>query len=135
VPRGLNFEIQAIGVEQASRDLEGIAHRMVNAEPAFVEVERILERGEKRLFDRARGRYVRTGATRASLTQPEANGAIREAHGDQLVFGTRIWYAKFLRKPGSRRSGKTKSAILVLAPTERKRARETILEYIRGGDE
>jgi hypothetical protein len=135
MPRGLNFEIQAIGVEQTSRDLEGVTHRMVNAEPAFVEVERILERGEHRLFDRAHGRYVDTGATRESLTQPEANGAIREAHGDQLIFGTRIWYAKFLRKPGRGRSGKTKSAILVLAPTERKQARETILDYIRGGTE
>lgn len=125
MPTGLNFEVQAIGVEKTSRELEGISHRMTNAEPAFMEVARILERGEQRVFARARGKYVLTGATRASLTQANANQAIREAHGDQLIFGTHVWYAKFLRK-------RKKSAVLVLLPTERKAARETILDYVMG---
>jgi hypothetical protein len=41
------------------------------------------------------------------------------------VFGTSIWYARFLRR-------KKKSAVLVLQPTERKAAAQTILDYITG---
>lgn len=125
MPRGLNFEIRPEGVDATSEDLAGVARRLVNAEPAFVDVARILERGEQRLFKRLRGKYVDTGATRASLTQPDANGAIRQAHGDELVFGTSIWYARFLRR-------KKKSAVLVLQPTERKAAAQTILDYVTG---
>lgn len=124
--RGLTFEIQPIGVEETSHDLAGVAQRLVNAEPAFVEVERILERGEQRLFKRLRGKYVDTGATMASLTQPTANHAIRQAHADEVVFGTSVWYARFLRRKSK------KSAVLVLQPTERKAAAETILDFVMG---
>lgn len=125
MPRGLNFTIEAIGVDKTESDLEGIAHRLTHAEPAFMEVARILEKGEQRLFARLGGKYVNTGATRASLTQATANQAIREAHADELVFGTRVWWAKFLRK------GK-KSAVLVLMPTERKQVRQVVLDYVMG---
>lgn len=128
MPRGLTFEIQPLGTEKTSSDLAGVAHRLQNAEPAYLQVARILERGEQRLFTRLRGKYVDTGATRASLTQPHANGAIRRAHADELVFGSSIWYAKFLRK------GK-KSAVLVLQPTERKAITQTVLDYVTSGDE
>jgi hypothetical protein len=127
MPRGLTFEIQALGTEEASQDLEGVEQRILHAEPAFTEIERILEQGEQRHFNRLHGKYVRTGATRASLTQPSANGAIREAHTDQLIFGTKIWYAKFLRK-------KKKSAVLVLLPKERKAITQTMLDHITNGD-
>lgn len=126
MPRGLTFEIQALGAEETSRDLEGVEQRMIHAEPAFTRIERILEAGEQRQFNRLHGKYVRTGATRASLTQPTANGAIRQAHADELVFGTRIWYAKFLRK-------KKKSAVLVLLPKERKAITQTMLDHITSG--
>jgi hypothetical protein len=122
----LIYDIQALGVEKTVADLEGISHRMTDAEPAFVEAARILERGERRLFTRLHGKYVRTGATRDSLTQPAANHAIREAHADELVFGTSVWYARFLRKK------RGKSAVLVLQPTERKQITRTILDYITG---
>jgi hypothetical protein len=122
----LIYDIQALGVEKTTADLEGISHRMTDAEPAFVEAARILERGEQRLFKRLHGKYVRTGATRDSLTQPAANHAIREAHADELVFGTSIWYARFLRNK------RGKSAVLVLTPTERKQINRTILDYITG---
>lgn len=99
---------------------------MRHAEPAFKLVAEILEKGEERHFKGLQGRYVRTGALRDSLTQPSANGAIREIHGDQLIFGTSIFYAKFLRK-------RKKSAVLVLKPTERKAAAATILAYVSRG--
>jgi hypothetical protein len=126
MPRGLTFEIQALGTEDASHNLAGVSARMSNAQPAFTQIERILEQGEQRQFDRLHGKYVRTGATRASLTQPSANGAIRQAHADELVFGTNVWYAKFLRK-------KKKSAVLVLLPKERKQVTQTMLDHITSG--
>lgn len=125
MPRGLEFGLQLIGGEEAEKDLDGIARRMLDARPAFEAVEKILESGEERHFASLRGRYVRTGALKASLTQPDANGAIREAHADELVFGTSIYYARFLRR-------KRKSAVLVLKPIERRSASRTILDYVMG---
>jgi hypothetical protein len=124
----LTYEIQALGTEETEADLAGVSRRMANAAPAFAESARILERGEQRVFDRLHGKYVRTGATKASLTQPAANGAIREVHADALIFGTSIWYARFLRK-------RKKSAVLVLLPKERKQLTQTMLDYITEGDE
>lgn len=127
MPRGLNFGIEVRGDERAADRLDGIAHRMQNAQPAFEDVARILEAGEQRHFDSLRGRYVRTGALRDSLTEESANGAIREAHGDSLTFGTSIFYARFLRR-------KKKSAVLVLKPLERKQASQAIMDFVTGGD-
>lgn len=125
MPRGLDFSLQLTGDEKAAADLDGISVRMQNARPAFELVQEILQAGEERHFAGLRGRYVRTGALKASLTQPNANGAIREAHADELVFGTSIYYARFLRR-------KKKSAVLVLKPIERKAASRTILDFIMG---
>lgn len=126
MPRGLYFHIEAVGVEDAEDRLEGISARMKNARPAFDEVAGVLEEGEQRHFARLRGKYVDSGALLASLTQPSANDAIRDAHADELVFGSSLYYAKYLRK------GK-KSAVLVLLPKERKTAAKTILDYITYG--
>lgn len=123
--RGLNFSIQAIGVDQTERRLNAVERRMRDARPAFEKVARILESGEQRHFNSLKGRYVDTGALKASLTQPNANGAIRKAHRDELEFGTSIFYARFLRR-------KKKSAVLVLKPIERKAAVATILDFIAG---
>jgi hypothetical protein len=60
------------------------------------------------------------------LTDGNADGAIREAHADELVFGTSIFYARFLRR-------RKKSAVLVLKPLERKASQRAILDYITGG--
>jgi hypothetical protein len=126
VPRGLYFHIEALGVDEAEDVLKGVSYRMQHAGPAFDEVATSLEEGEKRHFTRLRGRYVDSGDLMASLTQSTANGAIRDSHADELVFGSSIYYAKFLRK------GK-KSAVLVLLPKERKTAAKTILDYVTYG--
>lgn len=125
MPRGLEFGLQLVGGDKAEKDLDGIAARMEDAKPAFELVEKILESGEERHFKGLRGRYVRTGALKASLTDGSANGAIREAHADELTFGTSIYYARFLRR-------KKKSAVLVLKPLERKASTRTIMDYIMG---
>lgn len=43
----------------------------------------------------AGGKYVRTGALRASLTSMTAPGAVRTLTPGSLKFGTSIWYAKY----------------------------------------
>jgi hypothetical protein len=125
MPRGLEFGLQLVGDEKAVKDMDGIAERMKDAKPAFELVEKILESGEERHFNSLKGRYVDTGALKASLTDGNANGAIREAHADELTFGTSIYYARFLRR-------RRKSAVLVLKPLERKASTRTIMEFIMG---
>lgn len=125
MPRGLDFALHLVGGKEAEHDLDGIAERMRDAKPAFELVEKILEAGEERHFNSLKGRYVLTGALKESLTNGDANGAIREAHADELEFGTSIYYARFLRR-------KKKSAVLVLKPLERKASARTIMAFVMG---
>lgn len=127
MPRGMSLEMDLQGADAAAKRLSDIVHRMLHAEPAFEKVERVLEAGEARHFAQQRGRYVRTGALRDSLTQAHAPGAIREIHGDAITFGTSIFYAKFLRK-------KKRSAVLVFKPVEKKAAKAIIVDWITGGE-
>lgn len=128
MPRVQTFDIQAIGFSDAAKKLGFVVARLLNARPAWELIEEMLEEGEKRLFKRYGGKYVDTGALMESLTQPTANDAIREAHADELVFGTNVWYAVFQKEKGGK-----KSAVLKLQPTERKKIPVTLLEYITAG--
>lgn len=121
--RGLNFTVQAVGARNAANNLEGIARRMTRLQPAFREVTRVLEAGEERVF--AGGKFTDTGALRNSLTQPHANGAIREIHGDSLEFGTSIPYARYQHTKRSK-----KNAVVVLRPKERKLSAAILLRAI-----
>jgi hypothetical protein len=106
----------------------------------FRDIQRLLELEEMDHFYRLRGRYVRTGRLMDSLTQPTANDAIRDVHGDGagLTFGTSTWYAKFLTKrrkesddgqvKGRKRKGK--SAVLVLRAPMRKQVAEMLMEHV-----
>jgi hypothetical protein len=123
--RPVSYELVLTGGESTAHDYEEIADRLVRARPAFESAQRIIEDGETRLFASFRGKYVRTGALRASLTQPTANGAIRRAHHDELEFGTSIFYAKFQKKRNSK-----KPVVLELKPRTRRAVAEHILEYI-----
>jgi hypothetical protein len=131
MPRGLTLDIRVSGskeqpLKKTEERTRQVADRMNNAQPAFKDVARILQKGELKHFALLRGKYVRTGATLASLTQETANGAIRKYHGSELLFGTSIPYARYLRK-GPR------SAVLVLKPKERKASGNAILDYIVHG--
>lgn len=123
MPRGLAFDLQVLGAETTAERLDRIADRMNNSRRGFEHALDTLEAGEERHFRSLRGRYVRTGALRDSLTQENAQGAIREAHADHALFGTSIFYGRFLRK------GK-KSAVLVLKPLERKTIARDLLSWI-----
>jgi hypothetical protein len=94
------YEIELIGEREVVGDLTGIAVRSVHLEPAFEAAFQAQERAQAMPF--ANGELVRTGNLRASLTQPHATGAIREAHGTEGVFGTSVRYAR----PAAARSGK-----------------------------
>lgn len=126
MPRGLTFDLTAVATGPVVDELEGISKRMTHLQPVLPSVERLLEAGEVRHFSGLGGKYQDTGALMASLTQPHANGAIREHHADELVFGSNIYYAKYQRK------GK-KSAVLVLKPTEKKQAARVIIDFIAQG--
>ena len=123
MPRGLAFDLEVLGAEEMAERLERISHRMEDSRAGFRHALDTLEAGEARHFRSLRGRYVRTGALRDSLTSSNAQGAIREAHSDYALFGTSIFYGRFLRK------GK-KSAVLVLKPLERKTIARELLAWI-----
>jgi hypothetical protein len=122
--------LQLRGIDEQVADLDAISYRMRNAAPAFRDVIPTMERAEMRLFARLRGRYVDTGRLLASLTTSVSPNAIRDVGDDELIFGTSVYYARFLRagKYGKRRG--RKSAVLNLLPRERKQVAATILDYI-----
>lgn len=126
MPVGLDFSITAVGLDGAVDRLAGVEGRLQNIAPVGRRVFSELEAGERRHFERLNGRYVDTGLTRDSLTQSGHENAIREAHHDELEFGTSVWYARFLRK-------KKKSAVLVLQPKARRGVSATILAYVAEG--
>lgn len=127
VVRGLDLEITAVGVGKTEKDLDGISARFKNIRPAFEVVLELIERSEKRLFKRLAGKYVDTGDLMASLTQADANEAIRVAHAEELEFGTGLYYARY------QRDQYRKSAVLKLLPKEKREANATILGYITHG--
>jgi hypothetical protein len=124
VPRGLDISLEAEGAGKAAHELALISHRMIHLEPAKEPIMKVFEAGELRHFNRLRGRYVLTGATKASLTEGGPD-AIREAHGDEFTFGTSVFYARFLRK-GRR------SAVLVLQPAAKKAATLVLADHVMG---
>lgn len=126
---GVTYDIQALGFDRAAGKLKRVSYHLRDVRPAWKVIAEMLEQGEARLFRRYRGKYVDTGATRASLTQPTANDAIREFHAQQMDFGTAVWYAHF------HRDKKGKSILLKLQPTERKVIPTTLLQYVVAGFE
>jgi hypothetical protein len=84
-------------VEVVAKKYDDVADVMKNLTGPFSDVLDLLEETHERAFARLRGRYVRTGATKDSLTG-DGPGSIREADRDGLRFGTSIWYSHFLTK-------------------------------------
>jgi len=126
---GVVFDIQAFGFDEAQGKLKRVSYRVTNMQPGFEAAMQLLEEGEKRLFKRYGGKYVDTGALMASLTQPLANDAIRDAHAQHADFGTSVWYARF------QKDKKGKSAVLKLQPKERKLIPPTLLSFVSRGIE
>jgi hypothetical protein len=88
--------VELVNAAKVERDLHGIAERMLDVRPALREQTRTLEASEEATFAGLGGRYVDTGAVKRSLTMSGTQGAIRRLDGQELLFGTDIFYARFL---------------------------------------
>lgn len=87
--------IQLKGVGATMSELRGLAARCRRPTGAFREIFGAIEEAERRIFAEFDGKYVDTGATMRSLTEPDDDMGIREHEGDEFVFGTKVWWAKF----------------------------------------
>ena len=129
--------IEIIGEEKLAASLAGIVDRAGNLRPVFdLAIER-QEQYEETLFES--GKYVRTGALRDSLTNSNAEGAIRNVRAMSVEFGTSIWYGRFqVENPGpvTPAGGLTrkghKSAVLKRAPAAAVEVTEAVGEYVMG---
>jgi phage gpG-like protein len=133
------------GVAEAARMVEQLGHRAEHAAPAMRKIRDLLILGEVALWHRSGGKKwapradgttpgVLTGALQRSLTEPDAEGAIREVHDDHLVFGTSLFYARFMQA-GTTVNGvphEPKRPVLVFRPTDRKAAKEVIRLHLLG---
>lgn len=130
--------VELLGAPKIIEDLDVMAGRLASAGEMLTAEFSVLEQAEATLFDSYGGEYVASGATRDSLTQPSANGAIRRIHGNEIEFGTSIWYAHFQRtiggpsgKPrGRKREGPSK--ILKLTPAARQAAAQLVMDRVMG---
>jgi hypothetical protein len=132
-----NFSIIAVNAEEIATDFDQVGHRARFPEPVFKRVFRILEAAHKRHFDLLKGRYVLTGATKASLTDMGAPGAIRNLHSGGLTFGTHVPQAHYLTKsPHDPEHGQIRkhngylSAVMVMSEETQNLIAGTILKYL-----
>jgi hypothetical protein len=88
----VSLALEIVPILEVEVSLHGIAKRALHPEPVW---EAAFEAQEARQGYPFRGRQlVRTGRLRDSLTQPGADGAIREVHADYALFGTDVPYAR-----------------------------------------
>jgi hypothetical protein len=130
------IEVSAPDAFRVARNFEQMGERATDLEPPFHEALTLLEEIHQKGFARLKGRYVLTGATRASLTGPGLGG-IRKSSNDGLEFGSSVWYSGFLTKAPKDpelsqvrkdSSGKGRHAVLFF-PTE---AQTQITELLLG---
>ena len=121
--------VELVGANGTMSKLREVASRAHDPEAALREIFPIFERHERELIDSYGGKYVRTGATKRSLTEPTAKGAVREVSGATFKFGSRIWYAKFQGTTG-KGNHHAPSAILKLTPEMAQEASRAVLRYV-----
>jgi hypothetical protein len=111
--------------------LDEISGRMIAPEFGLETIE-AFEKEEATIFESYAGKYVKTGALKASLTESDASGAIRELLPGEFKFGTSIWYAVFqgTTGPGSKQPP---SAVLKVSALEAAAAASDLTEYIMKG--
>lgn len=86
--------VQVIGAGPIEAKLSAIGLRALNPSIGLARAIPKLEEAEASRFAAFRGKYVRTGALKASLTGP-GTGAIRRLTADTLSFGSALPYAQF----------------------------------------
>jgi hypothetical protein len=88
----LVLEMEIDGVPENVAALMIIARRAGNLEPALRKVIGVWEDIEQQVF--SDGVLVDTGHLKESLTITGADGAVRDAHGTEIKFGTTVDYAR-----------------------------------------
>jgi hypothetical protein len=127
------------GAKHLHETLLGIEMRATDTKLAAPFIFAELEAGEEGLFQRLGGRFVNTGRTRDSLTTAApSKDAIREVTPFSFRFGTRVWYAVFLKKdstPGQTAKGmmNKRSAVLISNIVATRVAGRALLTYVRYG--
>lgn len=145
--------LELIGAGKVRNDLRLLIERLENP-GAVLEAEfDVLEQAEEAIFEGWAPSFDNTGASKASLTQRDATGAIRRIHGSGIEFGTSIWYVKFQRRiagargdldhplgTGGQPSGKPrgrkrtgKNLLLKLTPEARRAAAAIVRERLLEG--
>lgn len=137
----LTLQMLVLGDEHAARAYDDAADRARRMEPAWRKIFRLLERDELGHFRKMQRRYFLTGATKASLTQTSAPGAIRDVTDDVLRFGSGVEQAHYLTKsphdvrnlqvPKKNRPDLL-SAVLVLQPHTSAKAADILLDHVVG---
>lgn len=132
--------IELIGAEKAQRDFDQVMKRMLNHRTGMRRTIPLLQANESAIFASHGGKYVKTGALRASLTEPKGAGAVRRPARQSLNFGTSIYYARFQRehvgpktdKGGMKRSGR--NVVMDIPEPVQNACAEVVMRYIVGGE-
>lgn len=131
-----NFTIIAVNADEIARHYDEVVERVLDPDPVFRRVFDLLEGTHEQHFARLKGRYVLTGATKASLTS-DAPGAIRNVHNGGATFGTAVPQAHYLTKaPKDPSNGQIRkhngylSAVMVLPQRTQKRIAQLIADFV-----
>lgn len=128
------------GARAAAKLIEDIGERAVHARPAMTKITLLLVGGEVALWKRSGGKKwapkvgdgevgVLSGRLKASLTEPGAEGAVREIHDDHVVFGTSLYWSRFMQAGTPH---EPKRPVLVFRPTDRKATKEIVRLHLLG---
>jgi hypothetical protein len=125
------FEV--VGAREAIANYERRARHALDPAPGMQKVFPVMEADERAIFGEYGGKYVDTGALKASLTQPEATDALREAHGEEAIFGSKVWYGIFQGTTGTGLHGPPSAILKMSDEVAHGAAAEAVARYIVSG--
>jgi hypothetical protein len=137
----VSMQVFVEGADAVIATLRGIQNRCIGPEPAAAAVFSLFEAQEANVFDQLHGVYVDTSRVRASLTEPAAEGAVRSVTPFEWVFGSDVWYGRFLTTVIGPPSGVPRgmkrnppSAVLRIPLYTQVAAGQLILRYVARGE-
>jgi hypothetical protein len=130
--------VNLFGAEALRARLAGIAARL-NPEALIGAEFIVMEAAEDELFARLEPHFVQSSRTRTSLTDSSSSDAIREIHGMEGRFGTKVWYAKWLRQidgPSGKPRGRKRvgpNLVLGITQADQRKALTVLGEFLMRG--